>query len=829
MGKTLNSIHVVNFKLYDRIQKALTEKDVENVYRELFHIALPDSDVTSPYGCDGVLKSVAHDLVALMEFKYDYDFTKRWVVCDVLVQCVYYLKKFSLAGDVVPRVLFVGDINECFCLSVSALEKYLSRSDVNWAIAPSSASKSNSEMVKSLYEDEDVVPYVWNIRENAFNQIIDKMLDMNNGIVRHVAITEANISRIFNSFYEQVITDSRYKGKGDKSVNLANELVGMFIGILTQPDQFYLHPTKTLRNNLMTPSAGMVKVDHKAFSTFFNHFQSEYSPSERERLVSICDRLIDDTKRRWDGAFFTPTHWVNEAHSMLDAQLGPDWRDEYVVWDCCCGTGNLTRDYRFKELYCSTLIADELQLGGKYNPEAIKFQYDFLSEIGIDGLPPEADGLKKAFAEGKKVLFLVNPPYGTANNAGTKEGDHKAGISKTVVAESMKDCGASRQQLSAQFMHKMAELGGTVAIFNSPLFLTGGSYAKFRRFWMERYRMSDGMLFQAAEFADVSGQWGILFSIWKHGKDDRNEWTVFLKRSSDDLEYPIEAFGEKVLYNLDERKPASKWVREETKGMKTHDAPQVASALVVKQSGRGMSIGGHSLGYLLIKGNTPYENGTGVCLVPQCYVNGCGLSIIPENFRKCCSLFTARRTITGKYANWINQKDEYQAPNECTDYEQWNNDAVIYSLFNTASNQSSLRDVEYKGKTWQIKNEWFWLSRQRMIELAEQHRNDAVYHDAKTDNDRFVYTALQGLSLSPDAQSVLDAATALLEDTFEYRERAVDEHPEWQVGTWDAGYYQVVRLAKQFLPDSLKAFRSLYKAFEDRMRDGVYSFGFLKQ
>jgi hypothetical protein len=54
------------------------------------------------------------------------------------------------------------------------------------------------------------------------------------------------------------------------------------------------------------------------------------------------------------------------------------------------------------------------------------------------------------------------------------------------------------------------------------------------------------MLFQASEFSDVSGQWGILFSIWQAGQDDRSEWNVVLKHSSAELENPVEAIGEKI-------------------------------------------------------------------------------------------------------------------------------------------------------------------------------------------------------------------------------------------------------------------------------------------
>lgn len=34
---------------------------------------------------------------------------------------------------------------------------------------------------------------------------------------------------------------------------------------------------------------------------------------------------------------------------------------------------------------------------------------------------------------------------------------------------------------------------------------------------------------------------------------------------------------------------------------------------------------------------------------------------------------------------------------------------------------------------------------------------------------------------------------------------------------------------KKYMPDELKKFRVIYKEFEDRMREGVYKFGFLRK
>ena len=47
------------------------------------------------------------------------------------------------------------------------------------------------------------------------------------------------------------------------------------------------------------------------------------------------------------------------------------------------------------------------------------------------------------------------------------------------------------------------------------------------------------------------------------------------------------------------------------------------------------------------------------------------------------------------------------------------------------------------------------------------------------------------------------------------------------INTRDAGWYQIKALAKEYIPDTLKQFNELYKAFEDRMRPLVYELGCL--
>ena len=160
----------------------------------------------------------------------------------------------------------------------------------------------------------------------------------------------------------------------------------------------------------------------------------------------------------------------------------------------------------------------------------------------------------------------------------------------------------------------------------------------------------------------------------------------------------------------------------------------------------------------------------------------------PENFKKCCALFAARKSIK---QNWLNDKDEYSAPNE--QHEKWNeyvNDSVIYSLFNTSSNQSSLRQVKYKDKLWDVENEWFWLPHEHVQKLADEYEIDELYADAKTKGHRtFVLDYIANHPFSTEATAVLEKATELFEKSMRFRKVMMEEHPEYHLQAWDAGWY----------------------------------------
>jgi len=286
--------------------------------------------------------------------------------------------------------------------------------------------------------------------------------------------------------------------------------------------------------------------------------------------------------------------------------------------------------------------------------------------------------------------------------------------------------------------------------------------------------------------------------------------------------------GVKTVYNVDNGKTASEWVREEIKGKKSNkDLPKLSSALSVKQKGYSQLCEG-AFGYFFNAGNNCYYNGTNVALFTSAFSNKSGLSIIPENIKKVVTMFSARKLIN---TTWLNQKDEYSAPNENhNEYKQFVYDSFVYSLFNGSSQQSSLRQIEYKGQMCDIKNEFFWMSKNQMKELSDQHGYDNLHNDARTASDRHVYKLLFGEEriydkLSPDAKLVIDKATELVEKSIKLRQEIADD--ENHLDAWDAGYAQLKIVWKEYFQEDFREFRQLYKNLEERMKPLVYELGFL--
>ena len=542
----------------------------------------------------------------------------------------------------------------------------------------------------------------------------------------------------------------------------------------------------------------------------------------------ICLVYMKSKKERNLGQFYTPTLFVDHAHKMISEQFGEDWKERFVVWDNCCGTKNLTRDYSFNELYCSTLEEAELHISERYNREATSFQFDFLND-SLDKLP---QGLKDALENNKPIIFLINPPYAISSCIGEKT--KGKGATATMVYEEMTNegMGNANKNLYIQFIYRIIKIKKQynltdvhIGMFSPTAFLSGGACKAFRGVFFKEFAFNNAVQFKASHFADVADNWGISFSIWNSGETiNKNNFGYTL---IDNVDGEIKEIGNKIVYNTDNETLGKVWARELVKDKKTFDRPTMSNALTIKIGDNSKTkIAEDAIGCYMNAGNNvdQYER---VALFTSCdSTNAMGMSICKENFSRVVSMFSARKLIE---KNWVNSADEFLAPN--TESEKWNefeNDSMIYSIFNGAANQSSLRQVEYKGKNWDIKNEFFFMSKDEVMELANENNLDFTYNDARVSNERYVYTKLQQIDLSKEAQAVLDKATELTINSFKYRELFNDEHPEYQILNWDCGWYQIKGMLKEFMPQEYKEFAELFKALAEKMRPMVYELGFLK-
>jgi hypothetical protein len=794
------------------LTSAINEKDVENTYRHNFLKKFKDMEITSPFGCDGFGVSKTSKVRTLMEFKDDVNLSNKTDLVKVLAQSVFYIKKFYDKGIIPPSTIFIGDRNECVAIHVNDIIKYLEM-DLNWSIAPSQA-HTIGELVIALMKDESINPFVY--ASNHFLDCIDKVQDLTDNVQRKVLVTDKNITEVFRYFDEKVL---------GKTKLTTNERANLFIQILVNKDDNYLHPVSK-RKTVVTKSFGEVSiVSRDAFQSFFAHFASSYSPSQKHKLAAVVDRIIDDTTRRKQGEFFTPAIWVDKAHEYVASVFGEDWKEKYVVWDPAWGTGNLTRDYKFKELYVSTLNQSDIDTANQmgYNSEAVKFQYDFLND-DYEKLPV---GLRNAIKGGKEIIVLMNPPYATSSNM-NKVDDSKEGTTENMIQREMskEKFSQAQKQLYTQFFWRLDSISSNmnIAFFSKPMFLTSEGFTDFRKKVLCKYGFGNGFLMNSNEFADTKS-WGLSFSVWKKNSTESNfNFDVLVK--NENLE--IIKSGNKVFYNCDTQKSAGDWVREGLKKLKKIVKPNLSSSLTVSQKDKKTSE--ESFGTMNNNSNQIYKSGTEVFITTSPSSLNANVDILPFNLYKVISLFTVRKSIK---MTWINEKDEYLAPNEeSLISSNFNVDSIVYSLFNNGSQQSSLRQITYKDRLWDIKNEFFWMSVDKMKEIADQNGYDELYNDARTSPDRYVHKLIFGEEriydkLSPDAKLVLDKATELVEKSMELRQVMANE--ENHLNSWDAGYAQLKLVWKEYFQEDFKEFRQLYKNLEDRMRPLVYELGFLKK
>lgn len=260
-------------------------------------------------------------------------------------------------------------------------------------------------------------------------------------------------------------------------------------------------------------------------------FWSVYErPPKLEFQTSILERrdlLVPGDVRERKGAFFTPKIWVEKSQEYLAKALGQDYQEDYIIWDCAGGTGNLLRGLLNKaNLYLSTLdhndVAIVKDLAAKNHLKLLEnhvFQFDFLNDdFFSDKTPKSLQEILKDQEKRKKLIIYINPPYAEAGNKSkmSSTGEHKAKVARNnKTYEIYKDLlGSGANELFAQFFMRIyKELNGCImASFSTLKYLNSSNFKKFREVFKAKFL--EGFMVPADSFDNVKGQFPIGFLVW---------------------------------------------------------------------------------------------------------------------------------------------------------------------------------------------------------------------------------------------------------------------------------------------------------------------------
>ncbi|MFZ4583409.1 MAG: hypothetical protein ACOYM7_12230, partial [Paludibacter sp.] len=427
------------------------------------------------------------------------------------------------------------------------------------------------------------------------------------------------------------------------------------------------------------------------------------------------------------------------------------------------------------------------------------------------------ESLRKAIAEGKKILVLINPPYAEATNADNVSAethiDGKKDVSKTKISNSMEDFGYAKRELFTQFVARIAiEIpNATIAMFSTLKYVNAPNFEKFREIWNVKYL--GGYVVHSKAFDGLNGNFPIGFLVWKTNQNALSK-TSIIEISLEVLDKNSIAIGEKTYYNLPNIIFLNSWLNRLKTNcinipLKNAVSPRTDKAKVTQWIDS-------AIGYLLSNGNDVQHSSQQTAVLSSVYNTGGGFYITKDNLWQAAIIFTVRRVIK---PTWLNDRDQFLQPTgELT--EEFKTDCLVWMLFNGSNLTASANDLEWNGKKWSIVNHFITFTEEE-VGAPDRFESD------------FMVQYMEDKVFSTEALTVLEAGKALWQAYFAHTDvRSVRD--ELKLNRSDVGWYQIRKALQarnasgDFPPISFKSFDTAYKSLSEKLQPQVYEFGFLR-
>ncbi|CEN37550.1 hypothetical protein [Capnocytophaga cynodegmi] len=432
---------------------------------------------------------------------------------------------------------------------------------------------------------------------------------------------------------------------------------------------------KIAKENLKQMFDATISIRNKEmYQQFWKRYKRPPLKEYQEYIIERRDLLVPQDIRERKGAFFTPRQWVELSQKYLTDVFGENWQDEYYIWDCAAGTGNLLAGLSNKyNIYASTLdqadvnvMNERIEHGANLLKSHI-FQFDFLNDeflpISKGGkLPDSLFEIISNKEKRKKLVVYINPPYAEATTAKTVAGTstNKENVSKgNKTHEKYRPLiKQAANEIFALFLiriYKEIPLS-KIANFSKLKNLQSSNFLYFRKLY--RAKLEKFFQVPAKTFDNVKGEFPIGFFIW-NGEIEEN----FIEIKSDVYNKEGIFIKEKTIASLDNIQRINKWIKI-FDNKEFNPIGYMENPTPDFQNNKFLNIseieGKRHNNYLYITGN----------------------NLVPASI-----YFAVRHCIP---ADWLNDRDQFLYPNDGWQSDtEFQNDCLAFTLFHGQNRISS--------------------------------------------------------------------------------------------------------------------------------------------
>lgn len=613
--------------------------------------------------------------------------TGDFALTTMFVQLILTVGKARTFDKTIPPA-FLGafDFKKIAFVPYLNIQDIFYMNDFNWNVTPSNHDTKEFKLIKERIEKtlgQHSYVYCYSKDEKELKTFIKNNIAKASQVSK-IKIGKNNFYPIYLRWLEYVkpIIDVNWEDLGkanilDSDFYLADLFVDDKDTNKIEDDQsirsnlfviFQNQGYKIAKENIRQLFDATITIRNKeTYSQFWKLYKRPPIKEFQSYIIERRDLLVPQDIRERKGAFFTPRKWVELSQKYITDYLGENWQEEYYVWDCAAGTGNLLAGLTNKyNIYASTLdqadvsvMHDRIEHGANLLKSHV-FQFDFLND-DFSKLPQSLQDIINDPEKRKRLVIYINPPYA---EAATKSTVTNTGSNKTDVAVTTKvydqyknKIGIGGRELFVQFLTRIyAEIPNSVlAEFSTLKILQAPNFSDFREFF--RAKLEKIFLVQADTFDNVKGKFPIGFFIWNTEIRER-----FINIEADIYDREANFTGIKNLYDSSVLKSINDW-------------------LITTRSRHNEK----NLGFISAKGND-FQNVNFIFIIndKKQLPHPRGTWITDKNLIEVSIYLTVRHIIP---ATWLNDRDQFIYPNDSwmNDFE-FQNDCLTFTLFSNSNN-----------------------------------------------------------------------------------------------------------------------------------------------